>query len=372
MSNQDLHRRIKSALIWLRTDHPFFGTLAFHAEIKIGNVVETAGTDGRFLYFNAEFVKGLSKPELLGLLLHEILHIALLHPMRRGTRDPMGWNIAADIVVNGIIQKLTSYQLPSGAVVKQSLAHLSVEEVYEQLPQSDLLSRELRLVDLLSPASSLTLEEEQIKWRSIMAQAQAISTHLGKGFGYDSAGGFRDFEELITPSISWQQILWSFMVSTPCDFEGFDRRFVWQNLYLDAMYGESLKVAIAVDTSGSISRDELGLFIAEVKSILAIYPHITVDLYYCDAEIYGPYEMERGSAQVPPPEGGGGTSFEPFFKRINDEYLLDLCLYFTDGYGLYPSEEPNYETLWVITDGGIVSEDIPFGKVARLSNQPRD
>ena len=68
MSNVDQHRRIKSALIWLRSDHPFFGTLAFHAEIKIGAKVDTAATDGKFLYFNPEFVKDLDKSSAIVVL----------------------------------------------------------------------------------------------------------------------------------------------------------------------------------------------------------------------------------------------------------------------------------------------------------------
>ena len=67
------------------------------------------------------------------------------------------------------------------------------------------------------------------------------------------------------------------------------------------------------------------------------------------------------------PKGGGGTDFAPFFKAIKDKgnYSLPISVYLTDGYGSFP-EETSLETLWVITPGGIKSEDIPFGEVCRL------
>ena len=70
---------------------------------------------------------------------------------------------------------------------------------------------------------------------------------------------------------------------------------------------------------------------------------------------------------MPIPEGGGGTDFCPFFKKVEEQetYTLPICIYLTDGYGQYP-EKSNFETLWVITPGGIESDNVPFGTVCRL------
>jgi predicted metal-dependent peptidase len=56
--------------------------------------------------------------------------------------------------------------------------------------------------------------------------------------------------------------------------------------------------------------------------------------------------------------GGGGTSFKPAFKWIEEN--LNECLgliYITDGYGEYPEQEPNFQVLWVLNDDC----DVPFG-----------
>jgi predicted metal-dependent peptidase len=349
----------------LRAQHPFFGTLALYANIRIDTSIKTAATDGESLFFNPDFISNLNRPELLGLIVHEVLHMALLHNQRRGTRDSLMWNIAADIVVNGMITKLTTYSLPDGAVQCLALSHLSAEEVYEQLPNyAEISVNQLTLIDLLPEVDRLKRDHET-NWKMVISQAKAISVQHGKGIGHVSLGLFREFDVLAAPPLSWQELLWSLLVATPCDFQGYDRRFIWNGLYLDAMAGESLRVAIAIDTSDSVSKGDLSLFVAEVKSILATYPHISAELYYCDTHLFGPYELDSFTT-VPPPKGGGGTSFEPFFKRIADA-PPDLAIYFTDGHALFPRLEPKHEILWVITQAGIESDAIPFGTIARMN-----
>ena len=40
----------------IRGDHPFLGTLALFAELRVTHEIDTAATDGRVLWFNPEFV----------------------------------------------------------------------------------------------------------------------------------------------------------------------------------------------------------------------------------------------------------------------------------------------------------------------------
>ncbi len=124
----DIPKRLQGALMRIRGDHPFFGTLALFAELRVTDDIDTAATDGRVLWFNPVFVDKLATNELCGLVAHELLHAALQHVYRRRERDARLWNIAADIVVNGMIRSDTAYELPKGGVEVPSLAHLSVEE----------------------------------------------------------------------------------------------------------------------------------------------------------------------------------------------------------------------------------------------------
>ena len=82
-----------------------FGALMLFASIKESTKLDTAATDGRDIFFNKKFLESLTSSEQNALMLHEVLHMALLHVQRRQSRDPYIWNIAADIVVNDLINE---------------------------------------------------------------------------------------------------------------------------------------------------------------------------------------------------------------------------------------------------------------------------
>lgn len=69
-----------------------------------------------------------------GVLLHKVLHAALHHVSRRGLRHPFVWNVAADVVVNGIV-RAAGFTLPTDALLDDALEKLTVEEVYGLLWQ---------------------------------------------------------------------------------------------------------------------------------------------------------------------------------------------------------------------------------------------
>lgn len=370
-------KRLQGALLRIRGDHPFFGTLALFAELRISQDVPTAATDGKVLWFNPDFIQGLEGPSLCGLVAHELLHAALQHGARRGVRDAMLWNVAADIVVNGMIRKDTEYALPKGAVEVPKLAHLSVEDIYEQFQCGRMKAPKLALVDLIAPpggADAGALQSEQVDqlsrhWRAALQQAGAVARRIGKGLGRLGLDEVRDVLAASQPTIGWKDLLWQFMVATPFDFGGFDRRFVHRKLYLEDAVGETVEVAICVDTSGSIGGPELSAFMAEVQAILDAYPQIKGHLFYADALLYGPYDFGPG-VPLPAAKGGGGTDFTPFFNwlaREAPEGREPVAIYLTDGYGSFPNAgEVQVPTLWVVSPGGLESTEFPFGQVARM------
>lgn len=369
--DEAFQRQISAAILQLRLRSPFFSALALFARIIPTQQYHTAATDGRDIYINPGFWRELTTAERLGLLAHEVLHAALLHVMRRGQRDPLLWNVAADIVVNGLILAEPGFALPKGHLRSRQLEPLSVEEVYHKLQAKPDRQKLFHLLfdDLLEPegefAANVYAELEQ-HWRQALQQAR---TQLeAQGHGTLPAGLLRELTQLSPSQLDWRTYLWRFLVQTPSDFQGFDRRFVGQDLYLDALAGEKLRVFIAVDTSGSVGSREMALFLGEVQAILNAYPHLNATLYYTDAACYGPYELSAES-ELPQPRGGGGTDFRPFFREL--EEILDdphngVCIYLTDGYGSFPAEPPALPTLWVLSPGGIGVERVPFGEAVRL------
>ena len=178
----------------------------------------------------------------------------------------------------------------------------------------------------------------------------------------------RELGALDTAQLDWRSYLWRYLVKTPSDYTEFDRRFIGRGLYLETLQGESVKVYVAVDTSGSIDDRLLKMFLSEVRGILNSYPHLECELYYADADVYGAYELNPDSI-IPQPQGGGGTSFIPFFNKIDncwDGMTTAVCVYLTDGYGTFPDLVPELPVLWVVTPGGLDLSEFPFGETVRL------
>ena len=55
------------------------------------------------LKYNAQWFESLSDPQAIGVLLHELLHLLLLHPLRMGGRDPLLWAACCDMAVNDVL-----------------------------------------------------------------------------------------------------------------------------------------------------------------------------------------------------------------------------------------------------------------------------
>lgn len=361
----DFANLISASVLRLRMKSPFFGTLALFARFVPDSQISTAATDGRDLFFNPEFLQSLPIQQQDGVILHEILHAALSHPTRRRERQPELWNIAADIIVNGTILQQSGMELPPGSLRDERWEKFSVEEVYELLQLETPRRFQLLDRDLLSVRGDCRQiadgDRSAAHWRQALQQAMTIASKFPLGIE-------RELAAILAPQLDWRSYLWRYLVQTPTDFEGFDRRFVGRGLYLETLQCASVRVYVAVDTSGSVKDRQIQLFISEVRGILTAYPHLECSLYYVDCEISEPHLLQANSP-IPAPVGGGGTSFVPFFDRIEqswDGQTQSACVYLTDGYGEFPTAMPQIPTLWVVAPGGLDLPLFPFGEAVRL------
>lgn len=379
-------RYISALLMDIAKRNAFFASLTLQAKLEVSLAIPTAATDGSRIFVNPQFFATMSAAEQAGVLLHEVLHAALLHVPRRGSRDPQIWNIAADIVVNGIITD-EGYALPEGGVHDATLKHFGVEEVYERLiDNATVIPANAADFDLLdgppsdAEGSSSGQEKDgpkkqgkkpvsaadESRWKHALEQAKILAKTSGQG--KLPKGIAREMEQLHTPQIDWRSYLWRFMVQSPSDFGGYDRRFISEGLYLEVLEALQVNVCVAIDSSGSIGQRELSVLASEVKAITESYPDVNVTMYYADADVYGPYELSP-DAPLPEPRGGGGTDFRPFFQEVDRRTRpreFTLAIYLTDGYGDFPELEPAVPTLWVVTPGGRALDDFPFGETIRL------
>mgnify|MGYP001326471175 FL=1 len=387
MESTELFEYISATKIRLRKLSPFFAALSLYAEIDFSDEVQLAATNGKKIIFNPTTYIQLPPSERDGVFLHELLHMALLHHLRRGVRDHYIFNIAADIVVNGMIVNEGNFKIPKYGIRDEDLEHLSVEEVYELIIKNKK-KYNLNLVDLINDEKDSEDKDSQGKGNDLKTGISDLNTEaeirnywkqaindaklITKGSSEKSLPESfeRNFGEVLEPEIDWKTKLWNFLVRTPTDFGEFDRRLIYSGLYLENLEGESINVFCCIDTSGSISDYEINKFMREIKGIINAYPNLNCRLWYADHECYGPYNIDS-MENVPKPKGGGGTDFEPFFKDITKKEFNNndgVCIYLTDGYGYFPEKEPDLPVLWVVIPGGAEQEYFPFGEIVKLTN----
>ncbi len=376
--NTNVPKMIAHCIMRLQGEARFWSVLALHADWIPDTTIETACTNGRTVRFNPTFLADLPPDERDFVVAHEVTHLALLHVQRAGERDPMLWNVACDVVVNGMLVA-AGLRPVSGCIRDPSLEHLRAEDVYARIGNlSKGRRRKLggtlgsRLRDL-GPASGPAaadgvqpVEDHRAWWRSALRKAVVVQRQSGQGSG--AFGSFRELAEVLEPQLDWRTLLWRYMVRKPTDFCGYDRRFIHQGLYVEELDGMSVDVQICIDTSGSVGARELADFLSEVRSILANHPHLDAQLWYADTKLYGPWTLEHG-VEIPQAQGGGGTDLCPFFQAINKATHVSpdgarVAIYLTDGFGPIPEKEPEFSTLWIVPDGG--RTDFPWGEVARL------
>lgn len=114
---------------------PSLGTTVSGLDMKYAKGVGTAMTDHENVYFDPQFMDSLSFDEKVGIMTHEVMHVAFNHiPRLRakdGTERDMGaWNIATDAVINEIIRS-EGLKLPDGLVDMPEAKDKSAEDMYK-------------------------------------------------------------------------------------------------------------------------------------------------------------------------------------------------------------------------------------------------
>ena len=130
-----------------------------------------------------------------------------------------------------------------------------------------------------------------------------------------------------------------------------------------------LKIAVAIDTSGSVDDEMIAQIFNEIFAILAKRKH-EITVIECDAEVQRVYRARNASEIKTKVQGRGGTWFSPVIDYINnDKYFRDaLLIYFTDGYGEREIPKPRtYRNIWVVFDNTRhLSLKEPYGIVLKL------
>ncbi len=103
MDLAEVQKRLVGSRMRLLNTQPFYAMLLLGLRLSVDYAANTAYTDGARIAFNPDFLESLSEDELDFVMMHEVLHVALLHCYRGEGWNQYIFNIACDIVVNSNI-----------------------------------------------------------------------------------------------------------------------------------------------------------------------------------------------------------------------------------------------------------------------------
>jgi len=304
----------KRACDWMISEYPLLAALASSfkliedEEICRNMAVEVAAIcdETQEIYINPRI--SLNEEEARFVLAHEFLHAGLRHMARRQGRDAGYWNIACDFIVNDwlIEMKLGTPPERLGYLYDPALKGLSVEEVYDQIVRDVRWMRKLKKARTMNGGGADMMEgaHKPAWWRGggcdldafyRRALSEGLELHLGRGRGFLPAGLVEEIRSLMQPPIPWDVELaqWLDQFFPPIEKRrSYARAHRRQSATPDIprpawVSPDEQKAArvfgAVVDTSGSMSRADLGKAVGAIASYAMSRDVGFVRMIQCDA-----------------------------------------------------------------------------------------
>lgn len=405
--------KLTYAKVRLLIRHKFFGVLLFDFPLKESKSVPTMATDNNEIFYNKDFVEKLEKNQVMTVLLHELQHILFKHFMRfrikdiKNVEEQKMLNYALDYAINSIILNEMAprdnlLEFPKGVLYDEKFKGWNAEKILAYLKEEQkknpgksgerYMTADGDFGQFDDHLSSSQMTKETIQnnktqnGKSLQDQMNDIDKKIFKaaeGLAPKNRGEIPsemqrmidDYLEELEGHIDWKRYIKKKIQEVgrgQYTTSKVNRAYLPYGLYLPGQTGSKAKVALALDTSGSISQDDIIEFLGELKSMLRTMPFLEVLIYGCDAAIHGKarikgYKNFRDSVNKVL-TGGGGTSFIPVFKDLLKSKDKDIkCLfYFTDGYGDQEAVEKAcggkipWSTYWVVQQEN-KGQEFPFG-----------
>ena len=395
----------------LMLKEPFYGLLLMSLNKVWTKKVPTAGvrlTGINFeLAINEDFWEGLEMDVKVGVLKHELLHIAFFHltdyeKLRK--KDPELFNIAADMEINQYVGK---ENLPEDVVLFENY-----EEKFDLEPKKgtkyyyDKLLKPKQEADDLRDAISKALEQAMQEgedgqegssqpqangpcgkfnvpnhdWKTEgksdaekkLAQAQTkhivnqVADQVQKSKG-DLPGEIKEIIERINhvdpPKFDWKGYMRRFAGKSVKTYTKKSRRKYNKRLpdFPGLKILRQKHILAAIDTSASVSTSEVKEFLGEMYHMHKTGAEITV--IQCDTAIKKIEKFDpKKQMEI---HGRGGTEFQPVINYYNEHQRDYSCLfYLTDGECPAPKNARG-KILWILSSQSGMNEDLP-GEVIKL------
>lgn len=363
------------------------------------------GTDGRNIRFCSDSLlkQYLQSPVSVRRgYLHMLLHCLYLHPFRETGEDIQTWNLACDMVVEQIIEqeKALCVEEEKNEVKQECLKFLGskalpAEEICRKIkdgrfpyPMEEMAAAFYFDAHEIWSRHSGNSADLRKKWAEILRYTTRGKTEHKRRIGTEKGTKTEEMGEISKGRYDYKKFLKQFAFpreEVEIDTESFDYIFYHFGMeqYGDMPLIEPLEykevnrleeLVIAIDTSGSCSKEMVRRFLKETYEILSdrenFFKKMKVYLIQCDCFIQNvtvlhSEEEWKEYAKNIRIEGRSGTDFRPVFDYVrtlqNKKELRNVkaLIYFTDGDGIYPRERTEYETAFVFLEKTDAMERVP-------------
>ena len=377
---------------------------------QMDSSVSPFGTDGAVMYFHPQQLGGLLRENRILVnrgYLHMVFHCIFRHMFKR-MDDERYWDLSCDIAAEHLIdgcdkrpvrwsrsllRRETYRKLETGGRV------MNAERIFRELKAWELTEKELsRLEEEFRTDDHRYWEnrgperkkepELSRKWQEINEKMETDLETFSKEASEENGSFLGQLRVENRERQDYREFLRKFSVlreEMGTDPDTFDYGFYSYGLTL---YGnmpliepletrEVRRIAdfvIVIDTSMSCSGTLVRRFLEETYSVLkqndSYFRRVNVHIIQCDEKVHSDVkitsekELKKYMDQFEL-YGEGGTDFRPAFAYV-DELLgmgefddLKGLIYFTDGYGIYPSRMPPYKTAFVFLEEDYRDADVP-------------
>jgi len=380
---------------------PYLASYVYGLIPYIHEGIKTMGvSDSMVLIYNPEWVLEQGPQRMSGVLVHEIHHVLRGHSRRRGTREPRRWNIAGDMAINCHL-KDEGWPLPEKGCFPDEEGlplNKTAEEYYNLLEKNKKLQEKLevdaticagncggiagnpqKIEETIEPGVGRTEVDKRIIQEEA---AKDIQEHFGRARG-TMPGCYSDLLKRVktVSKIPWQRKLARMVrkASGRTQVGGFDfsfarpsKRSYTVGIPRPGLIDHQCEIAVVLDTSGSMGKQELAEGLRETSGILTKTNVDSLWFIQADADVAcAPKRIRARDLKTVRIHGRGGTSFVPALAAVHSlKPRPDVTIYFTDGYGDAPeTPPPGMEVIWCIVSTSSSRRPADWGHLVRIGDE---
>ncbi len=397
--------RIMRGLRLVTVPFPHLTGLAAAVRVALDDSVPTMGifASGR-LVANPAFTARLSADDLLFVLAHELLHLALRTHDRAVGSGRLEFNYAHDYIINDMLRHaLGVAKIPAGGLDMPGAREKSAEEIVLAMRRngSSTASRtqvwegdDVTADQVLggsgqsSPGNTgdvLDSKREREMFpdesddqaarvravRDLAAKGMAIAKAMGimRGRGVDAGSTQQQVRALRgiyrTP---WQVALqrWLEGVSAGertfmrASRRGADR----EDIVMPGRQRHSMMLNVILDTSGSMS-DEIPFALGAIADFCEATGIDDVRVIQCDTAVTSDEMLSPAELAEYEVRGYGGSDLSPALLALAEDQRVTAAIVITDGDVSYPADAMPYAVLWAVP-GETTTFAPPYGRVVTM------